>query len=102
MFKTALERCESLWGDFAFRRPEGSGWRDQTLAGMYDAEMLAVMRISEQVFEQASGDSKAILAKTRSLFQDTQFEQAVRLGTNTPSRIDYRVEKVVKMLVGIP
>jgi hypothetical protein len=97
-FGTALARCQSLWGTYAFRRPEGAGWRDQTLAGMYDAEMLAVVQIDETIFKNAAVQSQDVIAKTRLLFDDPQFEQAVRLGTNTPSRIDYRVSKVVEML----
>ena len=100
LFEMALQRCQRLWGDFAFKRPEGAGWRDQTLAGMYDAEMLAVAQVEEAVFDRACADSKTILAKTRALFEDTQFEESVRLGTNTPSRIHYRVEQVVAMLHG--
>jgi hypothetical protein len=41
-FLRALSACELVWGPHAFKRPEGHGWRDQMLAGMYDAQMVAV------------------------------------------------------------
>jgi hypothetical protein len=34
-------------------------------------------------------------------FADSDFEEAVRLGTNTPSRIKLRIEKVRDMLLSV-
>ncbi len=97
-FKTALGRCEVLWGDHAFHRPEGPGWRDQTLAGMYDAQMIAASFISQPNFQKASGDKSAVLLATRQLFTDPDFDKAVKTGTNTPARIKLRVDKMKDML----
>ena len=93
-FTSALSRCELLWGDKAFRRPEGTGWRDQTLAGMYDAQMLAVDGLSEGTFRAISPRATAVLEATKILFQNSDFDVAVRTGTNTPGRIKMRVSKM--------
>ena len=93
-FLTALHRCEALWGDQAFRRPEGLSWRDQTLAGMYDAQMLAADTLTPTAFERLSGRRETLLQRTRELFADPIFDTAVRTGTNTPGRIEYRVSKL--------
>jgi hypothetical protein len=100
-FIYSLERCETLWGDKAFRRPESSGWRDQTLAGMYDAQMIAVasLRLSEEEFDRAAPNRGVVIQRTRDLFDDQEFETAVRSGTNTPNRIKYRVRKMRDSLV---
>jgi hypothetical protein len=98
-FTSALERCESLWSDKAFRRPEKDGWRDQTLAGMYDAQMIAVGYLSEEQFETAVAHRDAVVDRTRQLFADPEFDTAVRVGTNTPNRIRYRVKKMREALV---
>lgn len=97
-FRVALERCERLWGKYAFRRPEGTGWRDQTLAGMYDAQMIAVSMLNDNKFLAAERKKDVIIQRTRSLFNDADFDTAVRTGTNTPNRIKYRVTEMRKVL----
>jgi hypothetical protein len=100
LFNTAISRCEKLWGEFAFKRPDGTGWRDQMLAGMYDAQMQAISLVNKSVFEKALTKPAKVLARTRDLFLDSEFEEAVRTGTNTPARIKYRVQKMKDMLEG--
>jgi hypothetical protein len=97
-FNTAILRCQQLWGPHAFKRPDGPGWRDQMLAGMYDAQMLSAALVSEKVFKKASTIPEAVLGATRDLFNDQEFEEAVRVGTNTPARIKYRVTKMRVLL----
>jgi len=95
-FERALERCESLWGVHAFNRPEGTAWRDQTLAGMYDAEMIAVSRLSDRHFENLNRNQ--VLTATRELFNLPTFDTAVRQGTNTPSRVRFRIHTLTDAL----
>lgn len=97
-FNSAIETCQRIWSTEAFKRPVADGWRDQLLAGMYDAEMIAVDKIASDIREVAINRSSWVKAETRELFQDEQFEQAVRQGTNTPSRIMYRIERVMELL----
>lgn len=100
-FDEAITRCASIWGDNAFRRPEGAGWRDQTLAGMYDAQMIAAAKVSPATAELASKNQAKVLEKTRKLFDDQEFDKSVRTGTNTPARIRYRVQEMKKLLESI-
>lgn len=95
-FKRALQWCERLWGEHAFHRPEGSGWRDQALAGMYDAQMVAVSERSDAHLERLDG--ARVLSETRRLFADPVFDKAVREATNTPQRIKYRVSVLGSLL----
>lgn len=98
VFADTLARCESIWNDTAFRRPEGPGWRDQTLAGMYDAQMVAAGSLSPENLATAVARRDEIIARTRDLFADPDFDKAVRTGTNTPARIRYRVMKMKEAL----
>lgn len=100
-FESAIGFCERLWGDQAFKRPEGDGWRDQMLAGMYDAQMLSVAKLTEDNVQTIAPRKPELLNQTRALFSDPEFEKAVRTGTNTPQRIRYRVEKTLEMLLGL-
>ncbi|UTD25891.1 DUF262 domain-containing protein [Bradyrhizobium sp. WD16] len=97
-FLEALDRCEQLWGRHAFKRPEGNGWRDQMLAGMYDAQMIAASAVSQTQFNHVLQHSNVVQQATRDLFNDVEFDKSVRTGTNTPARISYRVNKVGEML----
>ncbi|QRE73716.1 DUF262 domain-containing protein [Methylobacterium aquaticum] len=101
LFIKSLARCETFWGENAFKRPEGDRWRSQFLAGMYDAQMLAVARLENNVLHIISGRQDRVLEVTRNLFQDDRFEESVRTGTNTPQRIRYRVDAVYNMLMAI-
>jgi hypothetical protein len=97
-FDISLYRCQQIWGEFAFRRPEGANWRDQTLAGMYDAQMVAAGSLSQDQFDAAVKQRSEVLSRTRALFSDADFDKAVRTGTNTPARIRYRVEQMKRSL----
>ena len=100
-FTTAIGRVEKLWGDHAFQRWDGQRWRRQTLAGLYDAQMIACDQISRRQFAKLHRISESVVEETRELFEDSVFEEAVRLGTNTPSRMTYRVQSTLDSLLGL-
>lgn len=98
-FRLSLSLCEALWGEHAFRRPTGDTWRDQTLAGVYDAEMVgAWLAMSHREPDEVEDMREPALNGTRELFADTKFEHAVRVATNTPSSVRYRIGRTVEML----
>jgi hypothetical protein len=97
-FTRALDGSSSVWGDAAFRRPDGGGWRDQTLAGMYDAQMLAINEVAPTTIGDLVDQRDVIMERTRALFADPEFDQAVRQATNTPSRIVLRTSRMIELL----
>lgn len=100
-FNRAIARCEALWGANAFQRTEGNGWRDQLLAGVYDAQMLAVSILNDEDYKKLQDKGAAVVQATRELFNDPEFDKSVRTGTNTPARIRYRVETMLGELVSL-
>ena len=98
-FEVAIYRTAELWGDVAFQRWDGQKWRKQALAGLYDAQMIAGSLLTEKQIRSLSSKQPALVKATQELFADPEFEEAVRLGTNTPSRIKSRIEKVRDMLM---
>ena len=100
-FQDAIERTAQLWGDVAFQRWDGQKWRQQALAGLYDAQMIASSLLSRAQINVISAKHHELLDATKGLFSSSEFEESVRLGTNTPSRIKYRIEKVREMLLGL-
>lgn len=97
-FKRSLDGCMAIWGSHAFKRPDGDGWRDQTLAGMYDAQMIAVAEMDADQFDWAVQHRRVIDNATRDLFDDPEFESAVRTATNTPAKIFFRVDQLIRLL----
>ena len=99
MFSSAIQRVERLWGGHAFQRWDGDRWRGQALAGLYDAQMIASDQLSEEQFTSLRRKRTRIVSETKRMFSDSTFEEAVRLGTNTPSRMTYRVERTLATLL---
>ncbi|WP_200895449.1 DUF262 domain-containing protein [Kitasatospora griseola] len=97
-FQRALDACESIWGDFAFKRPDGGGWRDQMLAGMFDAQMVAISLADDKRIASLGSRRDEVLQKTRELFSDATFDNSVRVSTNTATRVFYRIDKVWEMV----
>jgi hypothetical protein len=98
-FTDSLEVCSQLWGGAAFKRSEHGQWRDLALAGMYDAEMVAVYTVGSDKFAGRRGLRSRVLSETRRLFEkNATFSESVRTGTNTPSRLRARVEIMVATL----
>ncbi|WP_199907485.1 DUF262 domain-containing protein [Nocardioides terrigena] len=95
-FRRAIDAAAGILGEFAFNRPEGNGWRSQALAGLYDAQMIAFHELARVELQTlASKPDRAIMA-VRDLFENREFENAVRVGTNTPSRIRYRTGAMIE------
>lgn len=100
-FHRALGACQTIWGECAFKRPDGGGWRDQTLAGMFDAQMVAISLADAKRIESLKSKSSDVLERTRGLFSDPEFDNSVRVSTNTASRVYYRINKVWEMISSI-
>jgi hypothetical protein len=100
-FVRALEGSEAICGLHAFQRPEGNSWRDQALAGMYDAQMVALDQLEDGEIERLQNRTDDAQRATRGLFDDPEFETAVRTATNTPSRVQYRIGRLVDALRGL-
>lgn len=97
-FETAIQRCEQLWGKDAFHRYAPTGFRVQFLASLYDAEMIAVADLSNAAFSRLLAKRNKVITDTQKLFTDKEFEDAVRVSTNSPVKVRYRIEKVKELL----
>ncbi|MEU5260208.1 DUF262 domain-containing protein [Amycolatopsis sp. NPDC021455] len=97
-FLRSLKICQSIWGPHAFKRPDRGTWRDQALAGMYDAQMVAVDSLNETEAESVLARSDKVVRATRDLFADPEFEASVRVATNTPARVKLRIARMTDLL----
>ncbi|QPF72691.1 DUF262 domain-containing protein [Roseateles sp. DAIF2] len=97
-FNRALNACQYIWGDNAFQRYTGTGWRDQFLGGVFDAEMIAVNELTDTELQTAMTNRQQVVAGTSQLFANADFSKVVRQGTNTPSFVRARVTAVYNLL----
>ncbi|MFB6722728.1 DUF262 domain-containing protein [Kribbella sp. NPDC056345] len=98
-FRRAIDACSRLWGENSFKRPDRGSWRDQTLAGMYDSQMVAVTLLTDDAIDRLERRPGRAEAAVQRLFEkDPEFEDAVRVATNTPSKVQYRISRMVEKL----
>lgn len=100
-FSRAILTCQQVWGRYAFQRFDGRQWRDQMLGGMYDAQMIAVDSFDHESQKLFAAHSAKVLEETMTLFSTEGFDAAVRTATNTPSRLRFRVERMIDVLQGV-
>mgnify|MGYP001339496291 CR=1 FL=1 len=99
-FNRAINACESIWGDLAFRRYDGKQWRDQLIGGVYDAEMVACSLVGDSILTNAAVRSASVVERLAQAFKrDKEFDASVRIGTNTPSRVRYRIRRTREILL---
>jgi|GEM_PF-492639 len=96
-FISCIVSAEAIWGHWAFKRPG----RDQTLAGLYDAQMVALAELGPQVHKILIGKRELVARETDRLFDNQRFDEAVRIGTNTPARLRDRITTMIDVLTRI-
>jgi hypothetical protein len=101
-FDRAIQYAEGIWEDKAFQRPDNGTWRNQFISGMYDAQMVAVDELEDQVLEDARDKNDKVIERTKKIYrEDPMFEKSVRRATNTKKRIRYRISTMADMLKNI-
>lgn len=97
LFNECINVVEKVWGTEAFKRPG----RDQALAGLFDAQMIAVAELTTTERKLLIKNRASAEQLSSELFRDSEFEEAVRRGTNTPSRLKFRTSRYLDALRNI-
>jgi Protein of unknown function DUF262 len=95
-FVDALNFCERIWGDDAFRRPEGSR---RVLQGFFDIQMVCstfLTAIEKERLIQMKAKVKSALVKQ--LENDEDFYESVSQFTSNPTNVEYRISKFTDIL----
>lgn len=101
-FNRAIQGCISLWGNNAFQKPIAGGWRDQLIAPLYDAQMIAVSLLSDQRIHELSQNSQMVLDATRDMYDNNAvFLKAVSQATGDTAAINNRVSAMFELLNSI-
>jgi hypothetical protein len=93
-FERAITAAHGIWGDHAFKRPG----RDQALAGLFDAQMIALAELSDPEVKTLVGRRARVIRVTDALFDDPDFDENVRRATNTPQRLRDRTNSTIATL----
>ena len=93
-FNNAIQRCEEVWGNTAFRRFDGNVIRDQFMSAVYDAQMVSVSELSDSQFSKIEQKKSVVVKEFLKLFDDVDFADAIRVSTNSPSKVLYRITKI--------
>jgi hypothetical protein len=97
LFSRCIHSAEAIWGESAFKRPG----RDQALAGLFDAEMIALAESDPSVHTELVRKRSTVRRRVEKLFDDVEFDEAVRRGTNTPARLKHRTERMLDLVRAI-
>lgn len=102
LFNRAIHGCSRIWGINAFQKPTQVGWRDQLIAPLYDAQMVAVSLLDDQRIDALSHNTDAVLDATRNLYEnDPIFLKAVSQSTGDSASIKNRVSGMIEMLKNV-
>lgn len=99
LFTRAINNCERIWGTHAFEKPQNGGWREQLIAPLYDAQMVAVSLLDDARVDLLAQNSEAVVAATADLYANNkEFLKAVSQATSDTLAIKNRVEILHEML----
>lgn len=99
LFQYSIESCQKVWGDFAFQKPLNNAWREQLIAPLFDAQMVAVSLLDPARVQELDGAKDVVLSATRDLYEsDPEFHKAVTQATGDTLAIRNRVSKLKDML----
>ena len=99
LLTTTLESVEAAFGEQAFVRwdPKHCSWATSVLASLFDAQMLACADLCPDVATIQARQAD-IIQGLQVLFANDDFQDAIDVGTNQPSKLRLRVEQVKNVL----
>lgn len=97
LFNETIEKVYEVYGNESFRKwePQNNQWSSKISAPFYDAVMYGFSKIDRSLIE---GNKHKVLDGTKKLFDDSEFLDSIRKGTNSTEANTVRIEKFLKML----
>nr|WP_298250537.1 DUF262 domain-containing protein [uncultured Halomonas sp.] len=97
-FNRSISFCKDIFGEHVFNKPVKSGWRDQLISPLYDAQMVAMSLLSDISLNSLKSKKSGALKCVKILYDCSEFNRSVSQATNTPSSIRKRIEMMVAAL----
>ncbi|NUF85751.1 DUF262 domain-containing protein [Acinetobacter seifertii] len=97
LFNQSIESANLIWGDQAFKRPEGSS---KLIQGIYDAQMVSLgILISEGYFDLINNKTTEISQAFLNLYHsDEEYQNSMRQFTSNAKNIKLRISKTVQLI----
>lgn len=97
LFNDSVECAKLIWGDQAFKRPEGSS---KLIQGIYDAQMVSIgILISEGYLDAIKENTTSINSAFLNLYHnDSEFQSSMRQFTSNAKNINIRISKTVELI----
>jgi hypothetical protein len=99
LFEKAIRACQKVFGDHAFHKPTPSGWREQFISPLYDAQMVAMALLPPSYIKILGNRKDAVNEAIRERFEeDTEFVKSVSQSTNNSASVRRRVQTMIDTL----
>ena|SRR2546423_2318777 len=97
-FMKTLAVVDAIWGENAFRRwtPERNKWRNQILASLFDAQMIASRGVE---LEKAKTKRNEIISKFQALFEHEEFQKSIK--ASVPDYFKLRIQAVKNIIESV-
>lgn len=97
-FNATVDLCERIWGDQAFKRPDG---RNEMIQGIFDAQMVAVSNYRDKSKEITKKSDKIQEAFNDRYFVDEDFQISLRQFTSNIKQVEYRIGTMMEIIYEI-
>lgn len=93
-----LELCEKVWGDQAFKRPDG---RNEIIQGIYDVQTIGLSQFLDKEQEIINKKANIVAEFEKQYFFDDEFQTSMRQFTSNIKQVNYRISKMIEILNSI-
>ena len=94
IFNHTIELCSTIWGERAFKRPDG---RNEIIQGIYDVQTVALSYFLNQE-DKILEKSQQIVQRFEELYYlDLDFQISMRQFTSNIKQVNYRISTMIKL-----
>lgn len=97
-FCKSLELCEIIWGDRAFKRPDG---RNEIIQGIYDVQTVGLSYFLDKKIEIIQKKNEIKTKFEEEYIRDQEFQISMRQFTSNIKQVKYRISKIIEILTNI-
>ena len=95
IYNTSLELCDEIWGDRAFKRPDG---RNEIIQGIYDAQAVSLSFYYDKKNKIINNKNKIRDAFNYLYDDDKDFQMSMRQFTSNIKQVDYRIRTMINVI----
>lgn len=95
IFNKTLELCSIIWGERAFKRPDG---RNEIIQGIYDVQTVALSYFLSQEKKIIEKRTEIAYRFEKLYFDDPEFQISMRQFTSNIKQVNYRIGTMINLL----